>query len=155
MRGAFLGAFASTAPAHAWQGNAAGPEQASQAARTASGGIADIVVTARRRSESLQNTPVAVSAITGATLADRGATDISAVAQAVPSLTFNTTAGNSGASNAAVVFIRGIGQDDFFPTIDPGVGIYLDGVYVSRTLGGVLATEIGRASWRERVGTYV
>src|SRR3546814_12719579 len=63
MRGAFLGAFASTAPAHAWQGNAAGPEQASQAARTASGGIADIVVTARRRSESLQNTPVAVSAI--------------------------------------------------------------------------------------------
>src|SRR3546814_2204847 len=82
MRGAFLGAFASTAPAHAWQGNAAGPEQASQAARTASGGIADIVVTARRRSESLQNTPVAVSAITGATLADRGATDISAVAQA-------------------------------------------------------------------------
>src|SRR3546814_2315377 len=47
---------------------------------------------------------------------------------------------NSGASNAAVVFIRGIGQDDFFPTIDPGVGIYLDGVYVSRTLGGVLDT---------------
>ncbi|KEY99593.1 TonB-dependent receptor [Sphingobium indicum] len=140
MRGAFLGAFASTAPAHAWQGNAAGPEQASQAARTASGGIADIVVTARRRSESLQNTPVAVSAITGATLADRGATDISAVAQAVPSLTFNTTAGNSGASNAAVVFIRGIGQDDFFPTIDPGVGIYLDGIYVSRTLGSVLDT---------------
>src|SRR3546814_66012 len=50
------------------------------------------------------------------------------------------TAGNSGASNAAVVFIRGIGQDDFFPTIDPGVGIYLDAVYVSRTLGGVLDT---------------
>src|SRR3546814_13935000 len=52
----------------------------------------------------------------------------------------NSTASKSGASNAADVFIRGIGQDDFFPTIDPGVGIYLDGVYVSRTLGGVLDT---------------
>src|SRR3546814_7593284 len=103
-------------------------------------GVGDIVVTARRRSESLQNTPVAVTAITGAALEQKGATNISAVAQSVPSLTFNTTAGNSGASNAAVVFIRGIGQDDFFPTIDPGVGIYLDGVYVSRTLGGVLDT---------------
>lgn len=110
------------------------------AQQAASGEIADIVVTARRRSELLQNTPVAVSAITGASLAERGATDISAVAQSVPSLTFNTTAGNSGASNAAVVFIRGVGQDDFFPTIDPGVGIYLDGVYVSRTLGAVLDT---------------
>ncbi|MBJ7437790.1 MAG: TonB-dependent receptor [Sphingopyxis sp.] len=112
-----------------------------QASSTDSGGtIGDIVVTARRRSESLQNTPVAVSAVTAAALEARGATDISAIAQSVPSVTFNTTAGNSGASNAAVVFIRGIGQDDFFPTIDPGVGIYLDGVYVSRTLGSVLDT---------------
>src|SRR3546814_8497004 len=68
------------------------------------------------------------------------ATNISAVAQSVPSLTFNTTDGNAVASNAAVIFILRIGQDDFFPTIDPGVGIYLDGVYVSRTLGGVLDT---------------
>src|SRR3546814_1639328 len=103
-------------------------------------GVGDIVVTARRRSETLQNTPVAVTAITGAALERKGGTNIAAVAQSVPSLTFNTTAGNSGASNAAVVFIRGIGQDDFFPTSDPGVGIYLDGVYVSRTLGGVLDT---------------
>lgn len=102
--------------------------------------IGTIVVTARRRAESLQNTPVAVSAVTSAALEAQGATNISAVAQSVPSLTFNTVTGNSGASNAAVVFIRGIGQDDFFPTIDPGVGIYLDGVYVSRSLGAVLDT---------------
>jgi len=58
----------------------------------------------------------------------------------MPNVTFSTTAGNSGSSNAAVVFIRGVGQDDIFPTIDPGVGIYLDGVYVSRTLGSVFDT---------------
>lgn len=114
--------------------------QNAPAGSAASQGVGEIVVTARRRAESLQNTPVAVSAITSAALEQKGATNIAAVAQSVPSLTFNTTAGNSGASNAAVVFIRGIGQDDFFPTIDPGVGIYLDGVYVSRTLGGVLDT---------------
>src|SRR5712664_3635216 len=70
-------------------------------------------------------------AVTAAQLDARGASDISAVAQTMPNETFSTTAGNSGSSNAAVVFIRGVGQDDFFPTIDPGVGIYLDGVYVS------------------------
>ncbi|EZP83970.1 TonB-dependent receptor-like protein [Novosphingobium resinovorum] len=109
-------------------------------AEAAARGVGEIVVTARRRAESLQDTPVAVTAITSAALDQQGAVNISAIAQSVPSLTFNTTAGNSGASNAAVVFIRGIGQDDFFPTIDPGVGIYLDGAYVSRTLGGVLDT---------------
>src|SRR3546814_6392719 len=54
-------------------------------------GVGDIVVTARRRSESLQHTPVAVTAITGAPLEQKGATNIPAVAQSVPSLTFNTT----------------------------------------------------------------
>src|SRR3546814_14410598 len=104
--------------------------------------------------------PVAVTAVVDDALEQKGATNISAVAQSVPSLTFNTTAGNSGASNAAVVFIRGIGQDDFFPTIDPGVGIYRDGVYVSRTLGGVLDTvdieqENGRAPCRVSGCQYV
>src|SRR3546814_17116936 len=73
-------------------------------------GVGDIVVTARRRSESLKNTPVAVTAITGAALEQKGATNISAVAQSFPSLTFNTTAGHSGASKAAVLFNPEIGS---------------------------------------------
>ncbi|ATE63636.1 TonB-dependent receptor [Rhizorhabdus dicambivorans] len=142
MGSVFIGAVASGQAVFAQQDAAAAKDVAQDgtASEAAGYGVGEIVVTARRRAESLQNTPVAVSAITSAVLEEKGATNIAAVAQSVPSLTFNTTAGNSGASNAAVVFIRGIGQDDFFPTIDPGVGIYLDGVYVSRTLGGVLDT---------------
>jgi iron complex outermembrane receptor protein len=59
----------------------------------------------------------------------------------MPNVTSSTTAGNSGSSNAAVVFIRGVGQDDFFsPSILELVSSHLDGVYVSRTLGSVLDT---------------
>jgi iron complex outermembrane receptor protein len=51
---------------------------------------------------------------------------------------FSTSPPISGTSNAAAVFIRGIGQNDFLATNDPGVGIYLDGVYIARSVGGVL-----------------
>ncbi|WOF43271.1 TonB-dependent receptor plug domain-containing protein [Sphingopyxis indica] len=88
-----------------------------------SGGLADIVVTARRTSENLQSTPVAVTAVSAETLASRGSADITALQDFVPNVTFNPTASNSGSSNAAVIFIRGIGQSDFYPQVDPGVGV--------------------------------
>lgn len=100
----------------------------------------EIIVTARRRKERLQDTPVAITAISGDQLARRGQTNISEVATSVPNMTFSATASNSGSSDAAVVFIRGVGQSDFYPQIDPGVGIYLDGVYVARSTGSVLDT---------------
>lgn len=100
----------------------------------------DIIVTARRVSESLQRTPVAVTAVTGETLTARGSDTVAAIQQIAPNVTFSQTASNSGSSNAAVVFIRGIGQSDFYPQVDPGVGIYLDGVYISRSTGAVLDT---------------
>src|SRR3546814_8157013 len=111
---------------------------AEQAAQEEQVPVGDIVVTARRVSESLQTTPVAVTAVTGDALVARGVSDVSAIQQIAPNVTFNPTASNSGSSNAAVVFIRGIGQSDFYPQVDPGVGIYLDGVYISRTTGAVL-----------------
>jgi hypothetical protein len=64
--------------------------------------------------------------------------DIAQLAEKTPNVTFKFTAPISGASNAATVFIRGIGQSDFALTTDPGVGTYVDGVYVSRSVGGVL-----------------
>lgn len=100
--------------------------------------IEEVVVTARKRVESLQETPLAVTTFSPTEMAERGFSDISQISESTPGLTFNTTAANSGSSNAAVIFIRGIGQSDFYPQIDPGVGIYLDGVYISRTTGGVL-----------------
>jgi len=110
----------------------ADPQPASSAA------LEDIVVTAEKRPESLQKTPIAITAFTAATIARTGVSNIADLAAKAPNVTFKFTAPISGASNAASVFIRGIGQTDFALTTDPGVGVYVDGVYVSRSVGGVL-----------------
>ena len=110
----------------------AGPSFAQGAALEA------IVVTAQRREESLQDTPVAVSAFTADAIETKGIDDISEVASFTPNLVFDTTSPVSGLSSGAVVFIRGIGNTDFSLTTDPGVGTYVDGVYMSRSAGGVL-----------------
>ncbi len=100
--------------------------------------LEETLVTAQKRTESMQETPVSMQAYSGAELEARSAGDLSNIADFTPNLEFDTTSPISGSSNAAVVFIRGIGQTDFVLTSDPGVGIYLDGVYISRAMGGVL-----------------
>ena len=100
--------------------------------------LEEILVTAQKRVESLQETPISMQAFSGLELESRTAGDISNIADFTPNMEFDTTSPISGSSNAAVVFIRGIGQTDFVLTSDPGVGIYLDGVYISRAMGGVL-----------------
>jgi len=85
--------------------------------------LEEIVVTAQKRSESLQDTPIAITAFTATALADK---------------VFDTTSPIGGVSSGAAVFIRGIGNTDFSLTTDPGVGTYVDGVYVARSVGGVL-----------------
>ena len=102
------------------------------------GGLEEIVVTAQKRTENLQDTPIAITAVTGAMLEAKGRGDIAELGQMTPNLVFNTTSPVSGASSGAVVFIRGIGQTDFQLTTDPGVGTYIDGVYVARSIGGVM-----------------
>jgi iron complex outermembrane recepter protein len=101
-------------------------------------GLEEIVVTAQKRSENLQETPIAISAFTAEGIEKKGLADIQQVAQLAPNVTFDFTSPISGASNAASVYIRGIGQSDFALTTDAGVGTYVDGVYMSRSLGGVL-----------------
>ncbi len=100
-------------------------------------GLEEVVVTARKREESVQDSPVAVSAFTGEALEFRGVTSIDKVSNFTPNLVLAKSPTNSGVTNAQV-FIRGIGQNDFVPVIDPGVGIYVDGVYLGRSVGGVL-----------------
>lgn len=100
--------------------------------------IADVVVTARRRSESLQATPIAVTAVSGDSLEARQATSLDSIAKIAPALTINGSAAFSGSSQTVAVFLRGIGQTDFTLNADPGVGIYVDGVYVSRSVGALL-----------------
>ena len=102
--------------------------------------LEEIVVEARRRSENLQEVPIAVTAFQGYELESRDIGDISVLSDTTPNVSLKPTASLSGASNASAFFIRGVGQTDFAVTTDPGVGVYLDGVYIARSVGGVLDT---------------
>ncbi len=105
----------------------------------------EIVVTARKRQEQSHQVPIAITAFGREQLQSPLLEDISNLGDLAPNVDFNWTAPFSGSSNAASVFIRGVGQNDFLLTTDPGVGIYLDGVYISRSVGGVLElTDIER-----------
>jgi len=98
----------------------------------------EVVVTARRREEGLQDAPIAVSAYTGDTLDYRGVTSLDQIERFVPSLTLQNNPSFGGASNSAAIYLRGVGQKEFLPTTEPGVGLYVDGVYVARSVGAIL-----------------
>jgi iron complex outermembrane receptor protein len=100
--------------------------------------LESIVVTARRREEALQDTPIAVTALSAAALERQqivATTDLDKVA---PNLQFHSYGTLTGNNSAAQVFIRGIGQTDATPAVDPGVGIYIDDVYMGRAVGGAM-----------------
>lgn len=86
-----------------------------------------IVVTARKRSEVLQDVPVAVTAVTGETIEKRGLTQIKDVAQLTPSLNVN-----SDGVGRVFLAVRGVGTT-LVGTVQPGVGIFVDGVYQPNT----------------------
>ncbi|WP_321396045.1 TonB-dependent receptor [Emcibacter sp.] len=100
--------------------------------------LEEITVTARKREEGLQSAPIAISAFTGDGLEYRGVTDVGEIAQFTPNLSFQNNPSFGGASNSAAIYIRGVGQKEFLPTVDPGVGLYVDGVYIARSVGGIL-----------------
>lgn len=100
--------------------------------------LEELVVTARRREEGLQSAPIAISAFSGETLDYRGVTRLDEIVSFVPSLTLENNPAFGGSSNSAAIFLRGVGQKDFLPTTEPGVGLYLDGVYIARSVGGIL-----------------
>ncbi len=107
-----------------------------------SGGInsllEEITVTARKREESVQDTPIAVSAFTGESLSARGIETIDNLDTITPNMDFRNINTNGGGGSNASVYIRGVGQTDFVPSADPGVGVYVDGVYIARSIGAVL-----------------
>jgi iron complex outermembrane receptor protein len=98
----------------------------------------EITVTARRREENILDTPISITAFTGAALEARGIERADDLAKMVPNLVYQQNPGAGGSSSNAAVFIRGVGQADFIPTVDPGVGLYVDGVYVASTVGALL-----------------
>ena len=95
----------------------------------------DIVVTARRREESLQDVPIAVTAYSGELLERQGAIDITDIGDTTPNVTIEVSRGTNSTLTA---FIRGIGQQDPVAGFEQGVGLYLDDVYLNRPQGAVL-----------------
>jgi iron complex outermembrane receptor protein len=89
--------------------------------------VGDIVVTARKREESLKDVPVAATAITGETIEKLGFVAVRDVATLTPSLNINT----DGAGRAFIA-IRGVGTT-LIDTVQPGVGIFVDGIYQANT----------------------
>lgn len=100
--------------------------------------IETLVVTTRRVEESLQDTPIAVSVVTQQSLEERDIPSITGLAEIAPNTNFSFAGTSSGSDSAAVIFIRGVGQNDFTLVTDPGVGVYIDGVYLGRTIGSVI-----------------
>ncbi len=100
--------------------------------------LEEIVVTARKREEGLQNTPISITAVSSEGLEKRQIISMDQVSNITPNLTINTSSAFSGSSQTPAVFLRGIGQTDFTLNTDPGVGIYVDGVYISRSVGALL-----------------
>ena len=100
--------------------------------------LEEITVTARKREEGLQDTPIAVSVFSGESLEARGIQRVDDIAELTPNMSFDNINTNGGGGSSAAVFLRGVGQRDFLPSADPGVGIYVDGVYFARSIGSVL-----------------
>ncbi len=96
-------------------------------------GVEDIIVTARFRSENLQDTPIAITAISGESLTQSGLTSTSQIGRLAPNAYLRANGQQFGRSLTA--YIRGVGQSDFDYAFEPGVAMYIDGIYYSTLLG--------------------
>lgn len=94
-----------------------------------------IEVTARKTLESLQETPVSITSVGAAELGEKGISVITEIQQFSPNTTLQTSRGTNSTLTA---FIRGMGQQDPLWGYEPGVGIYVDDIYIARPQGAVL-----------------
>ncbi len=127
-----IGALLASGPALAQEAPQAAPAADSGASAT---NLDTIMVTARKREETLQEVPVAVTAFTSEALDKLNVQDIGDLDAQVPNLTIYAA---RGASSTVTAYIRGVGQSDPTWGADPGVGIYLDDVYIARPQGALL-----------------
>ena len=102
-------------------------------AQTDDAAFEEIVVTAQRREQSIYEVPVAISAFSAETIEKQGIKNLIDVGKFVPNL--NVTGFSAGHTSTANPFIRGIGLQDHLITTDPGVSVYVDGVYLGRQVG--------------------
>ena len=111
----------------------AGAEPGAAIAAEAAAGpttVEEVVVTAQKRSQNVQTVPIAITAFTAKALKDRGVQSVHDLSSLTPNVNLDAGSPFSGSSAVLSASIRGIGQDDFAMNLDPGVGVYLDGVYL-------------------------
>ncbi|MCM2270250.1 MAG: TonB-dependent receptor plug domain-containing protein [Thermoanaerobaculia bacterium] len=126
------------APAAPAQDDAAAPaaQPAAESAAVDEGGATfdeSVTVTAKKREESIYEVPVAITAFSGEEIARQGIVDLVDIGKFVPNL--NVTSFSAGHTSSVNPFIRGIGLQDHLITTDPGVSVYVDGVYLGRQVG--------------------
>lgn len=97
--------------------------------------LEEIIVTAEFRETRLQETPIAITAITGDMLDARAQTSLFEVANQAPNVTLKK---GGQARSGMIAFIRGVGQYDFIAALEPGVGVYVDDVYYAQLTGSLL-----------------
>ncbi|GAO53562.1 TonB-dependent receptor [Novosphingobium sp. MD-1] len=105
---------------------------AADTAEDATTGIQDIIVTARRREERSQDTPLSISAISAQQLKELNIVRLDGITQLAPSLRITQA---SGSGNSPAIYIRGIGTLSTALYVEPAVGVYIDGVYTPRPSG--------------------
>jgi iron complex outermembrane recepter protein len=120
--------LAAAAPAQTTSPETAAPPAGDQ--------LQEVVVTAQFRRENVQQTPLAITAINAQTLESRNQTNLAQVASQVPSTTL--LPGSTAFGPTMTAYIRGIGQFDLDPALEPGVGIYIDDVYFGTLTGSLL-----------------
>src|SRR5687768_4301760 len=113
---------------------ASGPAVAAETDAQA-GTIEQVTVTARRREESLQDVPVAITALTADQLLEQNVRTLEDMTAYAPNIKVNAGRATTSTINA---YIRGVGQNDPLWGFEPGVGIYLDDVYIARPQGALL-----------------
>ena len=101
-----------------------------------SSGVTEIIVTAQFREQRLQDTPIAITALSGELLEARGQTNLTDIGKTAPNVTIQSSQVAYG--NSAAIAIRGVGQYDNHFAVEPGVGIYIDDVYYPTLYGAQL-----------------
>ncbi len=114
----------------------AAPAAAQESNESDKVGNPEIVVTAQFREQKLQDTPLAISAVNSEMLEARSQTSVEQVAAQAPNVTLTPQGQQNG--SGLIAFIRGVGQTDFNFALEPGVGIYVDDVYIPTLTGSLL-----------------
>jgi len=107
------------------------------AATVAAPALEEVIVTAEKREESLQDVPISIVAFSQDKLEKLGITDIKGLASKVPNVLVQEF---TGSSTTVRLFIRGVGQNDVQLTQDPSVALYMDGVYIGSSVGTAFET---------------